>query len=94
MFSTTNTNPAAHQQPLAWGNNNNDAETKSCLARAMDRPLEAPCVLLVPDVDTLREGSILIPPLKLGGLVGRGLQARVHELLLEDGTHSPHLQNN
>lgn len=56
------------------------------LVSEMDKPLESPCVILVPRVAALKEGSKLVGPVVLGRLLGSGLQARVHELVLTDGT--------
>jgi len=56
------------------------------LVAEMDKPLESPCVILVPRVNHLRPGSQLVGPVILGRLLGAGMQARVHELTLQDGT--------
>ncbi|KAL4526906.1 hypothetical protein Ndes2526A_g01330 [Nannochloris sp. 'desiccata'] len=57
-----------------------------CLMAEMDRPLDSPCVIFVPNVQALREGSSLVGQIKIGRLLGQGLQARVHELTFKDGT--------
>jgi hypothetical protein len=62
-----------------------DAEGCS-LAEEMDKPLDSPCVIFVPSVVQLREGSFLVGSIKIGRLLGAGLQARVHELTFRDGT--------
>jgi len=62
-----------------------DAEGCS-LVNEMDRPLDSPCVIYVPNVQALREGSSLIGEVKIGRLIGQGLQARVHELTFKDGS--------
>ena len=57
------------------------------LAKEMDKPLDTPCVILIPgNVNALRENTPLVGPVIIGRLLGAGLQARVHELILEDGT--------
>lgn len=62
-------------------------EIQGCsLIAEMDRPLSSPSVILVPRVQALREGSTLVGPVTVGRLLGAGLQARVHELVLRDGT--------
>jgi hypothetical protein len=62
-----------------------DAEGCS-LVEEMDRPLDSPCVIFVPNVQALSEGSKLVGQVKIGRLLGQGLQARVHELTFKDGT--------
>ena len=63
------------------------SEIEECsLIAEMDRPLTSPSVILVPMVQMLREGSTLVGPVTVGRLLGAGLQARVHELVLRDGT--------
>jgi hypothetical protein len=55
------------------------------LVEEMDKPLDFPSVIFVPSVQALREGSSLVGSIKVGRLLGQGLQARVHELTYADG---------
>lgn len=47
------------------------------MVKQMDGPLQAPCVILIPNVHQLKEGSTLVPPVKIGRLLGAGMVGHV-----------------
>ena len=52
-----------------------NTQHQGCLLDQMDKVLTSPSVILVRDAQNLREGSILVGSIRLGRLLGSGVQA-------------------